>query len=606
MKVEEGRESFEFLDADEWRSLAAAVPVGDFAYSWLNILCRMLPHARTGVVVVLTDGEFSVLAQWPEQGADVPRALRDVVEAALDERTATILREANASTTAMAYPIFSADEIHAVAGLLMADASPVQIQSAMRLMQWGGGWLQSRGAREAGMETDERALSILSAVLERQSFWEAVHALVTELALAWSCERVCFGRLRKNGEARLEATSFQSDFDRRTRHTREIETVMDEVLAEGEAIRWPEDDADELLIAHRQYAKSRGAVFLLGFPVFVNQRPWGVLLLERDDRPFSEREKNAIAVVCDLVGPWLKLTAEAGQSLPSVALQRFRRQWSRLFGSGYWLRKALVAGLSVALLALAAVPGEFRIGGEATLEGLSQRIVAAPFDGYVDKAFVRAGDRVKKGQALCRMDERDLRLEESKWLSKLAEARDAYRKALADRDKVKIRVGQARVRQAEAELALVRRKLSRMVLRAPFDGLVVKGDLSQALGSPKRKGEELFTIAPVNQYRVAVFIPEYDVANAAIGQAGELRLAAMPSRPLRVRLARLTSVAEVKDGINTFRAEAMLVPGTNHAHALRPGLKGVCKFIVDRRAIGWIWFHHLWQWLRLKFWEWTP
>ncbi len=606
MKVEEGRESFEFLDADEWRSLAAAVPVGDFAYSWLNILCRMLPHARTGVVVVLTDGEFSVLAQWPEQGADVPRALRDVVEAALDERTATILREANASTTAMAYPIFSADEIHAVAGLLMADASPVQIQSAMRLMQWGGGWLQSRGAREAGMETDERALSILSAVLERQSFWEAVHALVTELALAWSCERVCFGRLRKNGEARLEATSFQSDFDRRTRHTREIETVMDEVLAEGEAIRWPEDDADELLIAHRQYAKSRGAVFLLGFPVFVNQRPWGVLLLERDDRPFSEREKNAIAVVCDLVGPWLKLTAEAGQSLPSVALQRFRRQWSRLFGSGYWLRKALVAGLSVALLALAAVPGEFRIGGEATLEGLSQRIVAAPFDGYVDKAFVRAGDRVKKGQALCRMDERDLRLEESKWLSKLAEARDAYRKALADRDKVKIRVGQARVRQAEAELALVRRKLSRMVLRAPFDGLVVKGDLSQALGSPKRKGEELFTIAPVNQYRVAVFIPEYDVANAAIGQAGELRLAAMPSRPLRVRLARLTSVAEVKDGINTFRAEAMLVQGTNHAHALRPGLKGVCKFIVDRRAIGWIWFHHLWQWLRLKFWEWTP
>ena len=88
------------------------------------------------------------------------------------------------------------------------------------------------------------------------------------------------------------------------------------------------------------------------------------------------------------------------------------------------------------------------------------------------------------------------------------------------------------MRQADAQLALAEEKLTRSRILAPFDGIVVSGDLSQMLGSPVEKGKTLFEIAPLNSYRLIVQVDERDVRYIAVGQGGTVALAGRPGEPV--------------------------------------------------------------------------
>jgi multidrug efflux pump subunit AcrA (membrane-fusion protein) len=146
----------------------------------------------------------------------------------------------------------------------------------------------------------------------------------------------------------------------------------------------------------------------------------------------------------------------------------------------------------------------------------------------------------------------------------------------------------------------VEQLLARARLSAPFDGIVIKGDLGLSLGAPVERGEALLTIAPRDQYRVVVEIDESDIAAIHPGQQGRLALSASPTDTLPISVTRVTAVAAVHDGHNTFEVEARLHPG---AVPLRPGLQGIAKIETGTRALGWIWTHRLTDWLRLAVWS---
>ena len=184
----------------------------------------------------------------------------------------------------------------------------------------------------------------------------------------------------------------------------------------------------------------------------------------------------------------------------------------------------MVAGL---LLFLAIASGDFRIDAEAKLEGRVQRVVVAPFDGYIAEAPARAGDIVEEDQLLARLEDRDLKLEHAKWSGERAQLLKSQREALAKHERAEHSILHARREQAEAELALAEEKLARTRLRAPLAGIVVSGDLSQSLGAPIERGEVLFEVAPLDAYRIMLQIDERDIAHVQPGQRGELAL----SRP---------------------------------------------------------------------------
>ena len=70
----------------------------------------------------------------------------------------------------------------------------------------------------------------------------------------------------------------------------------------------------------------------------------------------------------------------------------------------------------------------------------------------------------------------------------------------------------AQLEQARAQVARVEEQLGRTTVTAPFDGVVVSGDLSQNLGAPVERGTILFEVAPLSEFRLVLKVDERDVA----------------------------------------------------------------------------------------------
>ena len=171
------------------------------------------------------------------------------------------------------------------------------------------------------------------------------------------------------------------------------------------------------------------------------------------------------------------------------------------------------------------------------------------------------------------------------------------------RDRAEANIIRAQIDQAEAQIELLDEQIARSQLTAPYDALVVSGDLSQSIGAAVKRGQELFRIAPLDSYRVIVQVDEADIADVQVGQTGTLLMASLPGEPLPYSVERITPVAEARDGRNYFRVEARLQTTSDR---LRPGMEGVAKIDVDRRLLIWIWTHRILDWARLNIWRWWP
>jgi multidrug efflux pump subunit AcrA (membrane-fusion protein) len=161
----------------------------------------------------------------------------------------------------------------------------------------------------------------------------------------------------------------------------------------------------------------------------------------------------------------------------------------------------------------------------------------------------------------------------------------------------------AQLRQAEAQLALVNEKLARSRVTAPFDGVVISGDLSQLIGSPVEPGKKLFEIAPLKGYRMILQVDETEIRNVQVGQSGRLLISGIAVEPIPFRVSKVTPVATAEDGRNFFRVEATLARSPPN---LRPGMQGVGKISTGERRLWWIVSHSFTDWLRVTLWKWMP
>jgi multidrug efflux pump subunit AcrA (membrane-fusion protein) len=211
---------------------------------------------------------------------------------------------------------------------------------------------------------------------------------------------------------------------------------------------------------------------------------------------------------------------------------------------------------------------------------------------------------VAAGQVMATLDDRDLRLERLKWATQRAKQQREYSEALAKQELAKAQVIRTQIEQADAQLTLLDEQISRLRITAPFDGVVVTGDLSQQLGAPVERGNVLFEVAPLNEYRIVIKVDERDVVDVRKGLSGELVLSSMPNRGFAFRVEKITPVSTAQEGRNFYRVEAR--PVGEGTEALRPGMTGVVKVTVDERRLAWIWSHKVVHWLQMFVWSWWP
>jgi multidrug resistance efflux pump len=444
-------------------------------------------------------------------------------------------------------------------------------------------------------------LRLQTAVLWHRDFAQAAAALATALCDRLSCDRVALGWVYSDCSA-VVALSHAADFDPRQAASERIAAAMDEALEQASTVVVPQREgaAPQVALAHLELAgaDTRAVCTVL---LVDAAKPVGALTFERASVPFTRQEMALCEDAAALAAPILSLKRRAERGWAASTDEAVRGLWNKLASpeEGRRARRWLAAcGLAAAVLLFVPVP--YYVAAPARLEGSVQRVVVAPVDGFLEQVNVRPGDSVKSGQLLAELATQDLQAERMRRRSELAQHENVYRAALARADRTQLVINQARAAEAQAQLMLVENQLQRAQLRAPFDGIVIKGDLPQQLGAPVQRGEVLLTLAPDDRYRLIVEVDERDVALVDAGLHGRLVLAAEPNAVFDFSVVRLLPVAVTADGRNFFEAEGALEAA---GKTLRPGMRGVAKIAAGRRSAAWIATHRLFEWLRLTAWS---
>jgi len=448
-----------------------------------------------------------------------------------------------------------------------------------------------------------RILHLLATLEAHEGFRPAATAFATELAEMFDCDRVAVGLLGRR-HVKTEALSHSTEFKTNQGLLRDIGAAMEEAIWQNSPLIYPQPEGAQPRVdrAHTTLAQRHGAVKIYTILLVKAGKPVGALCLERSRTdPLPRAEVTLCENIGALLGPMLEARRTVDRAWPLKILHALREALQPLTGPGHRLAKVVAGGTVALLVAVALIPGAYRVSAPARLEGAMQRVMVAPGEGYLKQAHVRPGDRVKEGQLLAEMADEDLKLEQRKAQSAVAQLETSYGVAMVRGDRAEVGMLQARLDEARAQLMLVEHQLTRVRLTAPFDGIVITGDLTQSLGAPVKKGEVLLTLAPEHDFRVILEVDERDIGEVQLGRSGTLALTALPGRALAFEVHRITPVATAGAARNYFEVEAHV---REKSDDLRPGLQGVGKVEAGSRSLLWIWTHRVYGWMRLTLWSW--
>ncbi len=511
-----------------------------------------------------------------------------------------------------AVPLAVADRVVGVACAELHPEDEAAMRRAMRRLQWGAAWLRDQlraewaEDREVQHRAAVEALNTVVAVAEREDFDTAARAAVTDLATRFDCDRVALG-MRRLRSTRVRAISHSAQFSRRMKLVRKLAAAMDEAIDQRAAVLWPEPEGEDGALATmmaEDLARDDTAGQVFTVPLYAAGRFVGALTFERPaDRAFSQSDVEILEAVGTVLAPILEEKRRNDRWLATKAAEVAGNQLRRLLGPSHLLRKLVAAALIGLGVFFWYATGPFQIGAEAQVVGTEERAIVPSFDGFVAAAPVRAGATVAAGDLLVLLDDRDLVLERQRLVTLRQRQQIEYDRAVAARDRAEISIRLTMIEQADAEIGLIDEQLARTRLVAPFDGLVLSGDLSQSIGSSVSRGETLMVVAPADAYRVKLQVDERQIAEVAPGQTASLRVTALPSETFRLRIDKITPVATYAEGRTTFEVEATFL---GSAAALRPGMEGAARIEVDERRLIEIWTRPLIDWARVTLWRWSP
>lgn len=602
-------------EADAWRAFAAPRSEGDFYEAWLALLCQQLPDISAGVVLLLSTeaNTFLPAAVWPATPRDLS-FLGAVAERALTERRGVMQRpESLNATVHIAYPLEVSERMLGAVVLEATDRTEAEVTALLRQIHWGIAWLHDWFHRrdlagfEAKAERIGSVMEVLATALRKNKLQQTLFDVANQIGQHLHCSRVAIG-LAQDDTLRVQALSNAAWFEKNANIMKLYVSAMEEAYDRMAPFAYERPTYDEaagsMLSAHARLAAESGAKVIFSVPLRLGAEGMGVITLERDiATPFNPIELDWIESVANLLPAIIDQKRRSERGVIALLRDDVRILFTRLFGPKHliWKFSASLIIIFVALITLVEI--DYRVSAKTVIEGEVQRSVVAPFEGFLATANVRAGDIVRQGQVLCALDDRDLRLEQHKWASERAQRVGQLREALAKHSLAEIQILQAQVHQSEAQLALVTERIARARVTAPFDGIVISGDMSQLIGSPVEQGKKLFEIAPLHAYRVILQVDEKEVRHVQVGQAGKLMIAGIASDAIPFSVSKVTPIATAQDGHNFFRVEAQL----KHAPPrLRPGMEGVGKVSVGDRRLWWVLTHTFTDWLRITLWNWLP
>ncbi|HSD59779.1 MAG TPA: efflux RND transporter periplasmic adaptor subunit [Burkholderiales bacterium] len=229
-----------------------------------------------------------------------------------------------------------------------------------------------------------------------------------------------------------------------------------------------------------------------------------------------------------------------------------------------------------------------------TLKPFAEAAVKAKIAGELQNLAVREGETVRKGQTIGRIDpteaearvaERNADLEGARSQLQLAQKNHDTQRALLDRGFISknafdgtestLEVARARVKAAEAALAVTRKALQDTVLTAPMDGIVAQRHAEPGERVPV--DGRVVTVADLSRLEMAAPVPAADIAAVRVGQEVTFAVEGYNGRAFAGRVERINPVAS-----SGSRSVDIYLVVENPERTLRGGLFAQGTLILER------------------------
>lgn len=461
--------------------------------------------------------------------------------------------------------------------------------------------LPSNDLQAASYHISMDVLEVLSGVIHQEKFRLASMYLVNELATRFNCSQVNIGWL-KGDYVTPVAISHIEKFDKHTDKIHALEGLYEETADQNEEIVYPIEIASEVItFAHKVYCEQSFIKQLISLPLRVDNTVVGVIVCEKGEGNFSDDEMIAIRLICNHTTAWLNELNQKDRWIGSRIALKMRQASASFLGIKHTFVKFLSILLSVLLLIGIFGTWEYKIEATGNLETDNISNLSAPFNGFVQDVRVHPGDNVAKNDPLLIYDREELYLKETEINADINKYKSESEKSRARGSLADMRVALAKKEQSEASLERVKYHLSKSVIKAPFDGIIIQGDKEDLLGSPVSKGDLLFKVAKPLDLYLKFKVSESDIDEIEVGDQGQFALLSSPDTYYGFKIEKIIPIAEIDStNGNVFIVKAIITSPAEQWW--RPGMSSVSKVEVGRRNILWILTHKLTDFLRIYFW----
>mgnify|MGYP001559168454 FL=1 len=233
-----------------------------------------------------------------------------------------------------------------------------------------------------------------------------------------------------------------------------------------------------------------------------------------------------------------------------------------------------------------------------TLLPWDEVVISNEISGTVEDIFADMGDRVKKGDILLRLDQREAKLNyeiAQKTLDRnkalLQEARNNLKRSKelfdkgiissSERDSIQTQhdIAEAQAAQSESALALAKKRLEDTVITAPLTGEIKKRGVSR--GETIKDKSPLFTVVNTDQLKFYGTIPEKFSPQIKVGQAITIQVDAYGDKAFSGRIERVSPAIDLDTRTLTIEAK---IP--NPKSLLKAGFfaKGIIATVTEENV----------------------
>ncbi len=592
---------------------------GEFWPAFLSASARLIGASR-GILILRDASQPDRLKKLSEWSGNTPvDRSSSIFTRYLPELTADCVRagqwlkaldssstEATRSYAVAVTLLFQGGGEKCVAAFLLADTTEQEAREALVRLQLAAdmpfAYQMNQSAVQAKHDVEKLAsvLDVMVLVNAEDRFLAAALAFCNGLATRFQCDRVSLGWL-ENGYVRLKSMSRTERFDKQMTAVQMLEAAMEEAIDQDDEIIWPEvEGVSQVTRDHALFGRDQHSGYLCSVPLRVESKGLAVLTCERVAKAFTQTELQQFRLACDQAIRRLADLKRRDRWFGARWAHSTRERLAKVLGLEHTWAKVLSLTGCVALVFLALPIYNYRVEGDFILRSENVSFLTAPFDGFIKSVEVRPGDVLAAGGRLLGLDTHDLVIEESMALAEQARYLREAEKARAAEMLADMRIARALAEQAKARLDLIRYRLERAVLKAPFAGVVVEGDLRERIGAPVKLGEMLYKVARTESLYVEVELNQRYIHEIMDKVVGEIAFVTQPKMKFPVKILRIEPAAFPKDQENVFLVRCAVVGPAQSWW--RPGMSGVCKLNVEHRTLLWILTHRTVDFLRLFLW----